>query len=82
MTRMLPIKDSSWLASIEYYPVSTMEKQGFIHLLLTSGKVLVYGPVPSWVPGLFLAAKSKGKFFNQKVRNTYPFWDSKEQKVG
>ena len=37
------------------------------------GKKLVYGMVPKKIFEEFLKAESKGKFFNSRIRNVYPF---------
>jgi hypothetical protein len=37
------------------------------------GKYLRYSPVPLTVFNEFVQAESKGKFFNSRIRNTYPY---------
>jgi hypothetical protein len=37
------------------------------------GKKLVYSHVPKSVFEEFLKAESKGKFYNSRIRNSYPF---------
>ena len=37
------------------------------------GKTLRYADVPKRVFEEFISAESKGKFFNSRIRNTYPY---------
>jgi hypothetical protein len=42
---------------------------------LTTGRVYVYSLVPPAVVAEFKSAFSKGRFFNEKIRGTYPYRD-------
>lgn len=60
-------RGSSAVREVEY----DSEKKR-LYVTFVSGKVYVYDRVPSQVAARFDAAPSKGKFFNQYIRDQYP----------
>lgn len=60
--------NSSSLASIGYSPT-----QGALEVEFKHGAVYRYLDVPTNVFEAFMAAESKGTFFNQAVKNTYSY---------
>ena len=64
----LPI-DSSLIRSIGYdFPNSLLEVE-----LLPSGRVYRYFDVPLSIYNELMAADSKGSYFNESIRDLYPF---------
>jgi hypothetical protein len=64
----LPI-DSSLIRSIGYdFPNSILEVE-----LLPSGRVYRYFDVPLSIYSELMAADSKGSFFNESIRDLYPY---------
>jgi hypothetical protein len=69
----LRIKPSTWIAGMRYLPVapefvSADEKRsGFLETRTKDGHTY-YHLVPSWLPGLLVAARSAGWAFNKLVR--------------
>jgi hypothetical protein len=64
----LPV-DSSLIRSIGYdFPNSILEVE-----LLPSGRVYRYFDVPLSIYSELMAADSKGSFFNESIRDLYPF---------
>jgi hypothetical protein len=64
----LPV-DSSLIRSIGYdFPNSVLEVE-----LLPSGRVYRYFDVPLSIYNELMAAESKGAFFNESIRDLYPF---------
>lgn len=56
------------ISSAAYAPdVQTLEVE-FLH----SGAVYAYFAVPEDLYRAFLASRSKGRFFNRRIRNVYP----------
>jgi hypothetical protein len=46
--------------------------RGQLDLLFTSGRRYRYSNVPAAVAEQFVAASSKGRFYNRSIRNHYP----------
>lgn len=64
----LPI-DSSLIRSIGYdFPNSVLEVE-----LLPNGRVYRYFDVPLSIYNELMASESKGSFFNESIRDLYPF---------
>ena len=64
----LPIS-SSLIRSIGYdFPNSLLEVE-----LLPSGRIYRYFDVPLSIYNELMAAESKGSFFNESIRDLYPF---------
>lgn len=64
----LPI-DSSLIRSIGYdFPNSLLEVE-----LLPTGRVYRYFDVPLSIYNELMAAESKGSYFNESIRDLYPF---------
>lgn len=61
------IVESSLLASLAYDSDQTLE------LLFRSGSRYRYSAVPQTVLEQLLAAESKGAYFNQHIRNRFPY---------
>lgn len=59
--------ESSLLSSIEYSSDHTLE------LTFRSGATYRYFAVPETVVEGFIAAESKGTYFNRHVRNSFPY---------
>ena len=60
---------SSWLRSATYQPLG--HGRGLLVLETHRGRLLGYGPVPSWLPGLLHAAPSPGRFYNLAIRGRF-----------
>ena len=43
-----------------------------LDLLFTSGRRYIYSNVPETVASRFAEAESKGRFYNQQIRNCFP----------
>lgn len=63
---MQTLVESSLLSSIEYLSDQTLE------LTFRSGATYRYSAVPEAVVDGFIAAESKGSYFNRHVRNRFP----------
>jgi hypothetical protein len=61
--------DSSVIAAVSYAPGST---ESVLDVEFTSGATYRYFDVPAPVVYDFLAADSKGSFFNRCIRSRYP----------
>jgi KTSC domain-containing protein len=64
---MQTLVESSLLSSIEYLSDQTLE------LTFRSGVTYRYFAVPQTVVEEFVAAESKGTYFNRHVRNRFPY---------
>jgi hypothetical protein len=64
---MQTIVESSLLSSIEYLSDQTLK------LTFRSGVTNRYSAVPEAVVEGFIAAESKGTYFNRHVRNRFPY---------
>lgn len=64
---MLTLVESSLLSSIEYSSDYTLE------LRFRSGVTYRYFAVPQTVVAGFIAAESKGTYFNRHVRDRFPY---------
>lgn len=64
---MQTLVDSSLLSSIEYLSDRTLE------LTFRSGVTYRYAAVPEAVVDGFIAAESKGAYFNRHVRNRFHY---------
>lgn len=62
----MPAVDSSAIVRIGY-----REPARELDITFTSGKTYTYYGVPSDVYRVFLAADSKGRFFNEHVKDVY-----------
>jgi hypothetical protein len=72
----LPV-DSSLIRSIGYdFPNSVLEVE-----MIPSGRVYLYYDVPLSVYSELMAAESKGSYFNESIRDLYPY-EEVEQPVG
>ena len=60
---------SSWLRSATYEGLGAGE--GLLVLETCEGRLLAYGPVPAWLPGLLRASRSPGRAFHRLVRGRY-----------
>jgi hypothetical protein len=49
------------------------EARNELTVCFTTGKTYTYALVPASVAAEFRAALSKGAFFNERIRDTYPF---------
>jgi hypothetical protein len=67
MITMQTLVESSLLSSIEYLSDQTLE------LTFRSGVTYRYCAVPEAVVEGFIAAESKGTYFNRHVRNRFPY---------
>jgi len=67
MITMQTLVESSLLSSIEYLSDQTLE------LTFRSGVTYRYCAVPEAVVEGFIAAESKGAYFNRHVRNRFPY---------
>jgi hypothetical protein len=67
MIIMQTIVESSLLSSIEYLSDQTLK------LTFRSGVTYRYSAVPEAVVEGFIAAESKGTYFNRHVRNRFPY---------
>lgn len=61
----VPVESSS-IRSVGYDPAT-----GVLHVEFTSGSLYAYASVPPEVCRAFLAASSKGTYFNANVRDKY-----------
>jgi len=59
---------SSVIRDFEYDP-----RRRELEITFVSGKVYLYSDVPSDVFQAFVAAKSKGQFFNKYIRDCYAY---------
>lgn len=59
--------ESSLLSSVEYWSDQTLE------LKFRSGVIYRYFTVPAAVVEGFIAAESKGAYFNRHLRNSFPY---------
>jgi hypothetical protein len=59
---------SSVIAAIGYDP-----KFQWLEVELKTGNLYLYREVPAHIHQAFMAALSKGSFYNQRVRDDYPF---------
>lgn len=59
--------ESSLLSSVEYWSDQTLE------LKFRSGVTYRYFTVPATLVEGFIAAESKGAYFNRHVRNSFPY---------
>ena len=48
------------------------ESRSELTVTFTTGKTYVYGLVPKRIYGDFRSARSKGNFFNTRIRDRYP----------
>ena len=64
----MPAVGSSAILSIDYGPASEA-----LGIRFVSGLRYIYSGVPSGVYAAFLAAPSKGEFFNAAIRDRYAF---------
>jgi hypothetical protein len=53
------------------------ETRNELTVALTTGRVYVYALVPPPVAGGFKAAFSKGRFFNERIRDKFPYRELK-----
>lgn len=60
--------DSSGISSVGYSKESAV-----LELEFSSGKVYRYFAVPSSVHAELMKAESKGTFFNQRIKDVFPF---------
>ena len=60
--------DSSTLTSVGY-----SKKTSMLELEFSSGKVYQYFAVPAVVHQGLMRAESKGAFFNDEIKDAYPF---------
>jgi len=72
----LDTSNSSWIRSLRYVPLADEYKQqgatgGLLEVSTVEGSRYVY-LVPSWVPGLLCASKSRGRAFSRLVKGRYP----------
>ena len=59
---------SSTIAAIGYDP-----KHQWLEVELKTGRLYLYREVPAHIHQAFMAALSKGSFYNQWIRDDYPF---------
>jgi len=59
---------SSVIAAIGYDP-----KYQWLEVELKTGNIYLYREVPARIHQAFMAALSKGSFYNQWIRDDYPF---------
>ena len=64
----MPAVDSSAIVAIDHDPAT-----GTLGIRFVSGIRYVYAGVPAEIYAAFLAAPSKGEFFNALVRDRYAF---------
>jgi len=64
----MPGVTSSAIASIDWE-----ESTERLAIAMKDGSVLVYSEVPQGIYEDFVAAGSKGGFFNREIRDRYPF---------
>ena len=73
----LPI-DSSLIRAIGYdFPNSVLEVE-----LLPSGRVYRYFDVPLSIYNELMASDSKGSYFNESIRDLYPFEEEERPEAG
>jgi hypothetical protein len=53
------------------------ERRNELTVVLTTGRVYVYSLVPPVVAAEFKAAFSKGRFFNERIRDRFPYREVK-----
>lgn len=63
----MPSVTSSAIAAVDH-----REDEGVLLVSFTSGRHYAYGDVPRSVYDAFVAATSKGTFFNEEIRDVYP----------
>ncbi|MEJ0097975.1 MAG: KTSC domain-containing protein [Bauldia sp.] len=68
---------STVIRSFEYDPV-----RNELTVTFTTERVYVYSLVPPPVADAFRAAVSKGEFFNQNIRDRYPFRKAGQKSAG
>lgn len=64
----MPDVDSSAIERISHDEATRL-----LHVRFVSGRCYAYSGVPRSVYHAFLAAESKGAFFNQHIRDLYPY---------
>jgi len=64
----MPAVDSSAILRIRYQP-----QGGTLLVTFVSGKTYAYDGVPAPIYEAFLAAESHGTFFNDHIRDRYPY---------
>ena len=67
MVAWIPV-DSSVIDAVRYDSRATQ-----LDIRFTSGDVYRYAEVPAFVVRAFMAAPSKGEFFNAELRDAYAF---------
>ncbi len=63
--KWIPV-ESSWLSDIAYY-----EPLGMLEFRLKNGKEYGFANVPASIFTGLMTAKSKGQFYNNKIRNKF-----------
>lgn len=67
---------SSWIQSVAFKRADADSPTGFLAVFLGTGIALLYGEVPSYVPGLLVAGtarRSIGLAYNRLVKGRYPY---------
>lgn len=74
---------STWLTAALYHN-GPLPRCGFLCLFLADGTALLYGNIPSWVPGLIAAHRSPGRAYNLLVKapRRYPYQKLDRKQAG